>query len=156
METKKLKQSVNLIVRKENILPILDNVFVDHGDVVMSDLDVTLRIKHYFDQTFSTLVNAKKLVSFLSLAKDPIRFVADEKNSFTDLNGKVSLGPADKIEEFPFAPKVQAPFKNARIQPQDIRKYSVALKFVADDELIPVMNCVLHGDYIVASDAHVL
>lgn len=157
METKKLKQSVNLIVRKENTLPVLDNVFVDHGDIVISDLDITLRIKHYFDQDFSTLVMAKKFVSFLELAKPPVTFEeGSQNNSFTDSCGKVSLGKADSIQEFPFPPKLGEPNKMAQIKLQDIQKYSVASKFLADDMLRPVMNCVCHEDFIIGSDAHVL
>jgi DNA polymerase-3 subunit beta len=157
METKKLKQTVNLIVKEKlNTIPILDNVFVDSGDVVMTSLDVTLRIKHFFDQKFSTLVNAKKFVSFLELAKDPVNFIEGESNAFTDLYGKVSLGKADKIEEFPLAPIPKDVFTKAQIRSEDIQKYLVALKFVADDELRPVMNCVLHEDHIVASNAHIM
>jgi DNA polymerase-3 subunit beta len=157
METKKLKQSVNLIVRKENMLPVLDNVFIDNGDIVMSDLDVTLRIKNYFDQKFSTLVNAKKFVSFLELAKPPVVFEeGSQSNSFTDSCGKVSLGKSDSVMEFPLPPKLQRPNKVSEIRSQDIQKYSVAAKFTADDQLRPVMNCVCHEEFIVASDAHKL
>ena len=159
MKTKDLLNTVKKakkVIKKNNTLPVLDNFLFQDGYLIASDLDIFYKVKVDVKENF--LIECKFLFDILRKLDpcDDVNFSVNEGRIHILVDGvkKFSL-PAENIDNF--IKPAEGKFKKIFVLPDvDILTIKDAVKFIADDELRPGMNCVFVSDHIVASDAHKL
>ena len=158
MKTKDFKlllDKVNKVIENKNSLPILDNCFLNDGWIKVSDLDVTYSVKCDILNGFNGLVNFNNLYKIFKKLKN-VDFKVSQKNDKFIIHtpkGDVSLKLDNNTEDFPHIEAKYELFDTLSTKESElIRK---ALKYIARDELRPVLNTVLiDSDHVVASDSH--
>lgn len=157
MNTKELKQFI-LKVKKfnkgNNTLPILDSILIKDQRLIVSNLEVTFK-KYFADLNpeLNVLIDLKFLEQIAKKTKmdkidlNTAGIIKIGKNEFT-YNG------LDDIKDYPEydLPK----FKNAGyLDDNTIKDLKIAVNFVANDDLRPVMGGVnITKDMIYSTDAH--
>lgn len=146
---KKLKKCMN----RKSTMAILDKILNDNGTMTVSDLEVFFTVKTGFPGKF--LIDFKQLEKIVNKlpanAEIEIGVNGDRVELTTDKGAKFGF-PSEDVADFPEPTKCEKGIGS--FNPEQIGIIKKAVKFVANDDLSPIMNGVFLGDHIVASDAH--
>lgn len=142
---------------KSRILPILDFTLLDRTHLTMTDLEIYVRVKHDLPvMSEAVLIDTAQLIKKLAVISSPFIIEQGENVArFITPNSEATLQSTDG--EYPSLPKRESDKAVGMLNEGDISIMMRSVRFTADDDLRPVMDCVfVDNDKIAASDAHMM
>lgn len=150
------------LVKKANqvssdIIPVLECLLINEGELIASNLSTSLIQKVPFEGSF--LVPAKQLQKILMKLPKTANVVlhGQEKKSCVQVDGKDKFffNDLDFTQEFPKPPGGESIGKGNLTQ-TDVDRIHQAAKYCSTDELRPAMTGIFLDGNIAASDGHML
>jgi DNA polymerase III sliding clamp (beta) subunit (PCNA family) len=162
MKIKTLKSIRTIICPRKQTLPILECFYIDKDFLILSNLEIVIKVRHQFPIKEGSLPLCAQSDIFLSIMeniKAPyfLSCNEDQRIEFTMPESKRAM-TGTPYTDFPQAIKDDAkPQDLFNISAYDVKTLITAAGFVCDDELRPVMAAVcISRDLVCASDAHKL
>jgi hypothetical protein len=163
----KLLKAIRAIVNvRRSPLPILESFYIDKEFLWMSNLELTVRVRHHFsfEDDEPILIRSDQFISRIEHIKAPWSISTDkdhDKVIFRSPNSETTFPYLDPAEFNKSGIMQPVPDLKSRflfnVSAWDIHIMDIARQFAANDELRPVMNAVvIDQEHIVASDAHIL
>lgn len=148
------------VIEKSNTLHILDNAQIKDGFLTVSNLEIDYSQKIDIDENIHTLVDFKELSKLAGkLPKNKNIDISQAANQLEVKmnNHKFMMTNVYDLDDFPMMKLSDLEMKN-NWDGEIIKELKGTAKFVATDELRPVMNGVFldNSGYCVGTDAHMM
>ncbi len=145
---------INAVVPKRSTLPIIENVYLNGKELIVTDLENTVIIP-FKVPGINICVPADKFIRVIQTMESfTAKQFKNNKVTFRSKGEEISVTGED-ADQFP-AFKVKTNFENGKLLAKDFATIKTASLFVSHDELRPSMMNVLVGKFICGTDGHQL
>lgn len=161
MNIKTLKKIHAVIADRKPVLDILQYFLIDSEYIQFTSLDLYIRAKHFFPVkagSIPMLIKASYFLQRMKTIRSPFSITCNDMQQirFEQPDSVTSLQSND-ARDYPAWPVSDGAKELFSLTAYDISIMNVASRFVADDELRPIMQLVnISQHFVVASDAHKL
>lgn len=162
MKVKDFKEIVTMLghILSKSELPILENVFLEPGKLIVSDFQNELEVD--FDHQAEGFFPFDKLKKFVTALdnSDIIGFSHSKEKGhvYLTINGKIEAKFDNEYptDEWPKQKEVVSVIQENHLSRETIFKMNEALSFLSNDDLRPAMKCVALSDMVAGTDGNTL